>query len=174
MKFKIRPAEPNDASKISEMRIEGDFWYLHDPNVYSESTTRKWLENLGLTSKRFIIELIDGKLKSFVGVIRVDHIDYLNRNCYIGMDIHPDHRGQGYSAQLYEMILDYLFRALNMNVIYLEVLATNTRAIHIYKKLGFIKTGSFPFKILRDSKYINSLIYSLPHSIWKAKRNNYE
>jgi len=168
--LQLRPAEPSDAENISNLRNSGDWKFLHDAKLYSVTETKKWLENMGLTSRRFIVELTDGKVTKFAGVVRIDHIDHLNRHCYIGMDIHPKWRGFGYSQLAYKILLDYLFRDLNFNVLYLEVLETNTRAIHVYEKLGFMKTGSFPFKVFRDGNYINSLIYTLHNSIWNAKR----
>jgi len=171
-RLQLRPSEPTDAENISNLRNSGDWRFLHDAKLYSITETRKWLENMGLTSRRFIIELTDGHVCDFIGVVRIDHIDHLNRNCYVGMDIHPKFRGNGYSQVAYKLLIDYLFRDLNYNVLYLEVLETNTRAIHVYEKLGFVKTGSFPFKVFRDGKYVNSLIYTLHNSVWSAKRNS--
>ena len=51
--------------------------------------------------------------------------------------IAPDHRGSGMSLEFWSSLSDELKLARISNV-YLEVEATNDRAAHFYKKLGFV------------------------------------
>lgn len=169
IKLEIRPIEPYDASWLVNMRNEEEvISNLHDPIMYSIESTVQWIKNMPKGSMRWVAynDVCESGIN--IGIIRIDHFDTLNRNCYIGMDICEGFRGQGLSREIYKIVLDKLFQVYNMETIYLEVLANNERAIHIYEKLGFCYCGGFPRKILRNSKYIDSYIMYL------TKENYYE
>lgn len=168
--FHLRPAEPTDAAIICRNRNR-DYIHLHTPELYSEYQTRLWLENLPKSSKRFLVvsdkdfTFTRNNLEytwhkdSLAGIVRIDQIDEIYRTCYVGLDIFDHFRGAGLSRPIYQKILSYLFDDLNMRVLYLEVLASNAKAIHVYEKIGFKFCGKFPGKIVRGGAAIDSLIY---------------
>lgn len=49
-------------------------------------------------------------------------------------------------------------KRLGLEVVELEVFATNARAIHVYEKVGYKVTGRVPEAIKRDDGYVDSLI----------------
>ncbi len=53
-----------------------------------------------------------------------------------GTGVVPEWRGHHFSEQMYAYLLDY-FRDNNVSHCWLEVMDTNTRALHVYQKLGF-------------------------------------
>lgn len=59
-----------------------------------------------------------------------------------GTAVVPEFRGQGFPKQMYEYILPIL-KQKNVELVRLEVISENPRAIHVYKKLGFQITRSF-------------------------------
>jgi GNAT superfamily N-acetyltransferase len=56
-----------------------------------------------------------------------------------GLCTHPDHRGQGHAARLLAHLIAHN-RTLHLNS-YLHVSASNTNAIALYQRLGFLLTG---------------------------------
>ena len=46
-------------------------------------------------------------------------------------------------------------KKLNLKLIELSVFATNERAIHVYRKMGFKESGRKPNYIFKDGEYIN-------------------
>ncbi len=63
-----------------------------------------------------------------------------------------------------EAIIDYGFKKLNLNKIYLNVLATNERAIKFYQKLGFGFEGTFKKHLFVDGEYVDLNWYCIFHS----------
>ena len=57
--------------------------------------------------------------------------------------------------------MDFLFKRNDLNKIYLEVLANNSRAIHLYEKLGFVLEGIKREDVLKNNQYIDSKIMSI-------------
>lgn len=167
MNIHLRPLEISDVPWLVQLRNDPEvISNIHDARMYPEHETEAWLRNLPKTSMRWLVynanswtELIFTMNK--IGLVRIDNFDTMNRNCYVGMDIHKDWRGKGLANRIYIQILDKLFQVYNMETIYLEVLEVNERATHIYSKLGFQISGNFPNKILRNSKFIASTIMSL-------------
>jgi RimJ/RimL family protein N-acetyltransferase len=178
IEFYVRPAEVYDALKICDSRNNGDRLFLKDPNLYSEEQTKRWLSNLPPTSMRLIVwtkpttrEL--GFTQSVrIGVIRIDSIDRNNAVCEVGLDIFDDFKGQGLSVPIYTWLLNHLFDDMNFHSAYLEVLSSNKRAIHIYKKLGFRISGVQRERIYRNGKYEDYLYMDLLRSEWKNGKNS--
>ena len=169
--LKFRPAEPHDAALICGERNRKDRLFLKNPSIISIAETAKWLENLSSSSRRLIVSdsyLIDNNKD--IGIIRIDSIDWINRNCEIGLDVFDDFKGKGYAAPIYEWLLNHLFNELGFHSVYLEVLETNDRAIHIYKKLGFRQDGRLRQRIYRDGKFIDYLLFSLLKSEFEEKQ----
>ena len=84
---------------------------------------------------RWIYIAYDGDTK--VGYSQV--YDITKETLEIGFVIHPDHQGRGYGKSLvFETISKAKERFPDKKVI-LYVLRDNPKAIHIYKKLGFIE-----------------------------------
>jgi ribosomal-protein-alanine N-acetyltransferase len=54
--------------------------------------------------------------------------------------VRPDHLGQGYASQLLRRVLD-IARGREVETIYLEVRASNTRAVELYERFGFSQIG---------------------------------
>lgn len=171
LKFYVRPVELDDIDvySICSNRNDNDRFFLKDVNLYSETKTREWLKNLPSTSKRFMVCVANPNEKhpiniffpDNIGVIRIDLIDYVNSNCQIGLDIFEKFKGKGLAIPIYRWLLNHLFYELNFNSVYLEVTETNTRAIHIYEKLGFKIDGRLRNRIFREGTYWDTLYMSL-------------
>jgi ribosomal protein S18 acetylase RimI-like enzyme len=49
-------------------------------------------------------------------------------------------------------------KTMDLKILILEVYATNKRAIHLYKKIGFHETGRIPKGLYRNGNYIDEVI----------------
>ena len=65
---------------------------------------------------------------------------YLDKRCW----------NKGYGKEAVLLLLEFAFKSLNLNKVYLDVGAFNQKAVNIYKSLGFEKDG-----ILRQDVYMN-------------------
>lgn len=167
----IRNAELGDACWISALRQDPVvIKNLHNPQTFPAYKVVDWLKNLPSSSIRLIAENETIATKSgigpiypmnLIGLFRVDHIDQINKNCYVGLDIHESYRGKGLAKIIYNRVLYDLFNNHGMHRIYLEVIKFNEIALSLYEKIGFKQTGIFPEKVFRDGKWHDSIIMSL-------------
>lgn len=132
--------------------------FLHDSRTFTLHQTIEWFEN---TSPDFWI-IKDGDIQNQrVGYFRLSNHSTVNKNIYIGADIAPEFRGLGYAKRAYSTFIPWLFENYNLNKISLEVLSTNTVAIELYKKLGFIKEGIKRQEVLKGDVFVDSIIMSI-------------
>lgn len=59
--------------------------------------------------------------------------------CRYTIDV--EQQGKGYGQQALPIIIDEMIQQYNCEHIYLTLEESNTRAVHIYRKFGFIPTG---------------------------------
>lgn len=134
---------------------------LTNPEHISVVQQQEWFKAISTsrTSRRYILR--DRTTSMFVGMFRVDMVDNVNKSVMVGLDIVPDFRGRGLSYETYECFLQYYFNTCGFNRVYLLVLETNEKAIHIYKKLGFVEEGRQRKAIFRGGKYVDYIMMSI-------------
>lgn len=157
--LKWRIAEPKDAYWIHKMRHDDTIRLnLTTSDRYSEDQCRNWLETLPHTSQRVVI--IDEADKN-VGLFRIDRINYRYQNCLFGLDILEEHRGNGHSYTIWNMMMKEWFLNMNMETIYSEVLEVNNIARRVYKKLGFQKDGKWRNAVYRNGYWVDLITMSI-------------
>jgi hypothetical protein len=60
----------------------------------------------------------------------------------LGIHLGADYVDSGYGTEALRLFLSHYFRSLGFQRLDLDVAAINERAIHVYRKLGFRRTGS--------------------------------
>lgn len=144
-----------DLPFLNEVRNECCEKYLHDSTKYSLNDTIQWFYN---TNPMFWIIKLDGQR---VGYFRTSNYSKVNKNIYIGGDLHKDYRGKGIAYNAYCKFIPYIFKEFDLHKISLEVLETNGIAIKLYEKLGFIEEGRKREEVKKGGMYFDSIIMSI-------------
>lgn len=164
--FAIRPVDYGDEQFLLEVRNNHDTWiYLDDIRMVSIESQKQWITKLASNfNNRYFIVLKDN---ISIGMARLTQIDMGNRSICIGYDMHPDYRGQGYIYNIYKMLLTYCYDFLNINRVFLLTMKFNTRALHVYKKIGFREEGVLREYLFRNGKYEDAIIMSFLEKEWR-------
>ena len=64
-------------------------------------------------------------------------------------------RSHGYGSQAVSLLLDFAFKDLNLNRVYLHVFINNAAAIRVYEKVGFALEGILRQAAHIDGKYLD-------------------
>lgn len=93
--------------------------------------------------------------KKFIGTIKLEPINWENKNAWLGMMIGDvSERGKGYGTQALNLALDYAAKNLMLKDIFLGVHESNTPALKTYQKSGFeiCKVDSLQITMKRELK----------------------
>jgi RimJ/RimL family protein N-acetyltransferase len=161
--FQFKQITIEDAEFINFIRNSYCDEYLHTSNKFTVNETKSWI----LKTNPLYYVICYGNVS--IGYFRISNYSIENKNLYIGADIHPNYTGLKLAYPAYMKFINFLFESKQLNKITLEVLETNTRAINLYNKLGFIYEGQKRKEILKNNEYIDSIIMSILKEEWNNK-----
>ncbi len=96
-----------------------------------------------------------------LGLISLTGVDYMNQSAELHIMIgDSENQGKGMGTFAVKEILNHAFNNMNLHRVELGVLESNTRAIHLYEKCGFVKEGLKRDYIYKNGKFENLYIYS--------------
>jgi RimJ/RimL family protein N-acetyltransferase len=112
----------------------------------------------------FAIEA-DGNLIGHCGLFNIDETA---RHCELGISIgDKDYWGRGYGREAVSLLLDYAFRLRNLRRVWLEVHASNERAIRAYSSCGFVEEGRMREHIWLDGRYLDNVLMGILRDEWR-------
>ena len=146
----LSPIDVNDAEKFTEWFNDTEtlrnIQLYH--NIISLENEKIFLNNL---SKGHNYSIIDSETDELIGNCGFLDIDYVNQTAETGIFIgNKNYRNKGYGTEALSLLIDYGFKALNLNNIMLRVYDYNKSAINCYKKIGFKNIGTRREALLRD------------------------
>jgi diamine N-acetyltransferase len=72
----------------------------------------------------------------------------------------------GHGQAVMALVLHKAFHELNAHRVWLDVIEGNSRAIHVYRKLGFVEEGRFREAALRKDGWKDLLIFGILRQEW--------
>lgn len=118
-----------------------------------------WLSRLLALLERgktfFLVAEVDGGVIASSDINR--QIGYQKHVGVVGIVIKKGFRELGIGTAMMRALIEQAEK-MGMKVLTLTAFASNKRAIHVYEKVGFVKTGLIPKKHLKEGKYIDEVI----------------
>lgn len=157
----LRPLSLADAPRFCKWLKDPQltkFLSMHDHPAPTLKEEREWIKARQRDKKSvtFAIETAEGV---HIGSISLRGIDSPDRRALFGIVIgDQQYWGQGYGTEAGRMLVDYGFRKLKLNRIYLEHIAYNTRGHQSYEKIGFKEEGIFREHTFRDG-YFHDVVW---------------
>lgn len=97
-----------------------------------------------------------------VGYCQLNRINYIHRTGELQIRLGDRSKwGMGYGTEALLLLLKFGFKDLNLNRIYLHVLATNSKAIHVYEKVGFVREGLLREAAHIDGSYVDIVVMGI-------------
>ena len=152
-----------------------------DPRVYgtlfrqepiTEERHRQWLREMVLSGKCDQFIIVDKAQNRSVGTVFLKEIDREHLRAEYAIFIGEETaRGRGIGSEAARLMMDYGFRQLGLNRIYLYVFASNVRAIASYRSAGFREEGRLRENYrCKDGNFADVLMMSILRSEWLEKR----
>lgn len=147
-------------------------WH-NDPSLYetlvgtfrfvSRAAESEWLrQRANYTAQEVNLAICVRETGEHVGGICLRKIDWVARNASLNVFIgEKTHRGKGYGGSSIRQLLRHAFLDLGLNRIYLQVLASNTTAIHLYENCGFAREGLLRNHAFKDGILCDVVIMAI-------------
>ncbi len=124
---------------------------------FTPETHRHWMKTMVETGRTVQFIIWERSSNRKIGSVYLRDIDSSNKKAEFGIFIgEADCLGKGYGKAATCLITSYAFSQLNLNKIYLRLLAHNKRAYQCYKNAGFVQEGCFKQDVI---------LYSEPYDV---------
>jgi RimJ/RimL family protein N-acetyltransferase len=96
-----------------------------------------------------------------IGYVKAYRVDRFSRHAWIGVCLFdPADAGRGYGRRMMTLASDYLRDFVAIRKLSLEVLASNARAVALYRSLGFEEEGRLASQYFTAGRFEDVLILS--------------
>ena len=121
----------------------------------------KYIESMDSSNTSVqLVGVVEGKIIC-TGSIFASKKERVAHNCVLAMSVLKDYWGQGVGACLMSALIDFAKSTNKLEIIHLRVKADNSRAIALYKKLGFQEIGVYPKDTKINGKYYDAILMNL-------------
>ena len=168
----LRPLMREDATVLARMVNNPEAReFLQQVFPIGDVFEEKWIESLYRRYPQndvvFGIE-VDGSL---IGTVGLHDINWTSRHGTFGIAIwKEEYFGRGIGTEATALMLEYAFDWLNLHRVKLEVYEYNERAIHVYKKLGFVEEGRWRKQRYLRGKYYDVILMGILEEEWRHNR----
>jgi RimJ/RimL family protein N-acetyltransferase len=149
---KLRAARPEDAQGIAANAADPDFARfveLWARLPYSMEDAVDFINRKQPDAVRWAVECLEDR--SFLGLTGLHEIDLRNRNATWGIAIGPPSRwDKGYGTEACKLSVQFAFKHLGLEKVYLRVYEGNERGRRAYEKAGFKLEGTLPRDVWLD------------------------
>ncbi len=171
-KVSLAPLAAEDAKTCYEWFVDPEirrFVSSHTlPNTFEKS--KNFIEEMNVSTSDVLLGIFTRPEGEYIGNIALHGIDRDNMNAFFGIVIGlSKYHGKGIGTEAVRMLLEYAFRDLGLNMVFLNVFADNARAIRSYEKLGFKKCGTLPQGFRREGEFVDCTIMAILASEFKFK-----
>ncbi len=159
--IEIRTAAGGDAERIltyNRAILSAESFLLTIPEEFDMTVEmeREWIEEtLNKESSLILIAEEHGKVVGFLDFHSGDK-QRIAHTGYFGMSVRSDYQGGGIGKALLQALIDWAEKHHHIEKISLEVFANNSKAIELYRKMGFVQESLMRKQIkLQDGKYVD-------------------
>jgi RimJ/RimL family protein N-acetyltransferase len=134
--------------------------YFH---FVTKGTEQAWLDGKRAFSEREINLAICLKgSDKHIGNIYLREIDWISRRAQLEIFIgDSEERSKSYGQSAIRQLLSYAFSGLGLKRIYLDVLADNKQAIHVYEKCGFSGEGRLKNHVFKQGGWKDVIVMGI-------------
>ena len=130
-------------------------------------------------------EFISGALKAFadtgqfetviisddrvIGALGFHNLDMVNRSAHVGYWIAGDYEGKGIVTRCCRVLIDYIFKKLELNLVQINCNVENVRSRAIPERLGFKLEGINRQVELVHGRFGDWAVYAMLRDEWNAE-----
>ncbi len=162
--MEIRELTIDDLKSYKQLRLEGlknnPTFFGSDYLEESRLTTEQWQERLKKQPNKLNLGLFyDDKLVSIISLIQETKEKRKHCATIYSVMTKENYKKQGLSSMLFEYLINKIDSSKKITILTLKVGSTNYNAQKLYKKFGFIETGTEFDSIKYNGSYYSMKIF---------------
>lgn len=163
MKYRLRDLRIEDLPYMIEIiedkEIAKNFLFTRFP--YSEARMKNFIENSWVDRENIHFAIEDLESNEYLGTVSLKNVNFIDKNAEYAIFLRKKVWGSGVAYFATNAIIEYGFKTLNLNKIYLNVLSSNLRAIKFYEKYGFKYEATFKNHVYINGEYRDIVWYAI-------------
>lgn len=142
-KILLAPLLRDHRQKLFQWRNDRSMTHLSSEfRPWSEFGHDQWLEAVSRRPDMHLFVILDLQGRAQIGWCFLSDINPTHRSARLGIAIgETTHLHRGYGSDAVRVLVDFAFRDLNVQRVWLDVFADNAPAIRAYEKCGFETEG---------------------------------
>lgn len=157
---------------LTEIRREDSemlFRWINDPDTvrfnapYTPvpwASHAAWFDALGKDPDRIVLAI--RRDQTIIGVVQLIDIHRVHRSAELTTRIGSDaDRGSGHGTEAIKLAIDFAWRDLNLQRVWLRVFSDNSRAIRAYEKAGFQREGTMHRSAWIDGRWVDQDVMAI-------------
>ena len=136
-----------------------------------DDATREWYLSRHEQPDRLDLAVVDNASGECVGEVVLNELEPENESCNFRTLIGPSGRDRGLGSESARLLLEHAFRSTSLYRIGLEVYSFNSRAQHVYERVGFVAEGRRRGALLFDGERVDAIVMSLLRPEWLARHS---
>lgn len=162
----IRALEPNDLEFIYAIENDQSIWEVSNTHTpYSRFLVRQYLENAHqdiYEAKQLRLAICQDQDFPAIGLIDLFDFDPKNNRAGIGIVIQGnENRNQNIGSEAVELLIQYVFRNLNLHQLYANIGVENVASKALFTKFGFQCIGIKKDWNLINGNYVDEAVFQL-------------
>ncbi|MDC0765544.1 GNAT family N-acetyltransferase [Streptomyces sp. HD] len=166
----LRPFGEADAEVMWEIVTDPEVQHFaFDPGTeITRERLRSWYGSTSGQSDRLDLAVTDRATGEVLGEVVLCGWDPDTRSCTFRTLIGPRGRGRGIGTEAIRLIVDHGFGQLGLHRIQLGAYGFNHRALHVYKKVGFVVEGVRRDAQIHDGEWVDEILMAILDHEWTA------
>ena len=163
-KVVLKVIEEKDLDKIFLWKNDYNLSLLikSHPLPSARYEVEEWFRKNQSDKNQVLLGIYELESKKILGIVRLMFIDWISSTAEFGIFIgNEEDRNKGIGKETIKLALDFSFKDLKFNRIFLKVIESNHKAIEVYKSFGFIKEGLLREHFWCNNKYNDLVIMGL-------------
>lgn len=158
----LRPVAARDSDGLWEIVTDPESRRVTGQTaVLSRAEVDDWCETVSDRDGRIDLAVTAGGSDEYLGVIVLSEIDELRGSAVLRLSMRPGSRGRGYGGDAIGLVLGLAFDGLGLHRVGCDVLSINSRALGVYKSLGFVVEGRLRDAYRDGEGYCDAIVLGL-------------